>query len=65
MAIQRWDAALAASPAEPHKLHEAKAQVSGIAGDSVAWQVRQGSQPEMSLHWVDAPSYHWHREAAH
>ena len=27
LAIQRWDAALAASPAEPHKLHEAKAQV--------------------------------------
>lgn len=29
LAIQRWDAALAASPAEPHKLHEAKAQARG------------------------------------
>ncbi|PRW44936.1 Tetratricopeptide repeat 33 [Chlorella sorokiniana] len=47
VAIQRWDAALAASPADPHKLHEAKAQVWLEVGED--WKAVQSARRAVEL----------------
>lgn len=66
VAILRWDAALGASPAEPHKLHEAKAQV-GICGSDEAWcpagmmslHARRGAVPRNLLAAAVHAAWRW------